>query len=547
MTHEQEQEVRRLEVLRDLDILDTEPELTFDRITRFCARNYRAPISLVSLVDEKRQWFKSAVGLDAKETPREQAFCAHAIHQDDIFFIPDATQDPRFADNPLVTGAPHIRTYVGAPLIARGDVKLGTLCLIYDEVTPISNETMDDLRDLACIVVDELELRQALTIAEHARRHAELADKAKSDFLAVMSHEIRTPLNGVLGMAEMLKSSNLAPDQAEMVETIASAGDALLDTLSKSLDLAKLDSGTMKVMSRPFKPAGLTAECIALFQGRAQQKGISLSMHSDFADGTMVIGDEKKISQILNNLISNAIKFTHLGGVRVHIRLAAKSEREAQLFLSVEDTGVGMSRSFQEKVFEPYTQEDATGGSGARGTGLGMSICNDLCTLMGGTIGVESDSGKGSTFLVGLPVEIATEVQAPSMVPDDQPRVLREATTARVLVVDDNEINRLVIARMLTHLGIQSHIVCNGLEAVEAWQANPFDTVLMDVHMPVMDGPTAAKEIRTLAASLSTVPQLRIIAVTADAMPDQVTALLAHGFDGHLEKPIQVNKLAEVF
>ena len=260
-------EADRLAELHHYQVLDTPPEIAFDRLTRLVARHFNMPIALVSLIDRERQWFKSRYGLDAQETPRDVAFCAHAITQNDVMVIHDATQDSRFAGNPLVVGAPTIRFYAGAPLTTKSGHKLGTICIIDHIPHPeFTEEQKKELAELSFIVIDEMELRLTARQAqqhienlnmtqkalEEARQKSELIMQEKSQFVATISHELRTPMNGILGMAYLLTNTPLNRTQQEYIDTINHSAQNLLLLINDVLDISKIEAGGLKIEHKPF-------------------------------------------------------------------------------------------------------------------------------------------------------------------------------------------------------------------------------------------------------------------------------------------------------
>ncbi len=256
-----ENEKERLDDLKNYAILDTLPEIDFDDFTKIAANIFGTPIALISLVDESRQWFKSSYGLGATETPREVAFCSHAILQDDVFVVPDSFKDERFHDNPLAVGAPHVRFYAGAPLKTPSGHKLGTLCVIDSTPREFDEEQKEILKALGRQVINQMELRLSL-------KEAKSAATTKASFLATMSHEIRTPLNGILGCADILLDSVKEEEDRKLVRTITGCGDTLLNLINGILDFSKLESGKMEIENEPFNLRENVDQIIHLFKSQ---------------------------------------------------------------------------------------------------------------------------------------------------------------------------------------------------------------------------------------------------------------------------------------
>lgn len=304
-----ENEVERLYALRSYGVLDTAPEEAFDRITRLASRLLKTPIALVSLVDENRQWFKSHHGIDATETPRDMAFCAHAILDDKPLVVNNALADNRFRANPLVEAAPNIRFYAGAPLVDSKGFKLGTLCAIdMIEHAEVSAEDLAILTDLAALVIDELELRVSIRKEQIANRH-------KTEFLANMSHEIRTPMNAIIGMTHLLLEQDLKPIERGYAETVAQSSEALLQIINDILDFSKIEAGKFELEHIAFDLQGLCEEVCATMSIKAAEKKLDLLLRYPYDAPRYVFGDAGRVRQILFNLIHNAIKFTEEGHV----------------------------------------------------------------------------------------------------------------------------------------------------------------------------------------------------------------------------------------
>ena len=390
-------ETARVRALRELRILDTGPEAPFDRITAIAAAHYEAPIALVSLVDETRQWFKSRIGLDVCETPRDISFCTHAIGSDLPLVVRDAAQHPEFAHNPLVTGPPHIRFYAGCPLVDPSGARLGTLCIIDREPRPdFGQADTAVLAALAALVVDEMELRLA-------RERAEADSRAKSDFIATMSHELRTPMTAVMGYLELLAETTLDQTQREYLDHVSGSGEHLLHLLNDILDLSRIEAGRLELVPEPFSPAALVTQAVSAFAAKARAKSLALAIDDAPPAGERFRGDHTRIRQIVYNLLSNAIKFTDEGDVAIGCRLLDGADGRRRLCLAVRDTGIGIPAGIQSILFDRFVQGDGCNTRKHYGAGLGLAICRELVVLMDGAIEVDSDGTNGSTFRVDLP------------------------------------------------------------------------------------------------------------------------------------------------
>ena len=374
-----------------------------------------------------------------------------------------------------------------------------------------------------------------------ARDTAETANEAKSAFLATMSHEIRTPLNGVLGMAQAMAADDLGAVQRERLDVIRQSGETLLAILNDVLDLSKIEAGRLELEDTEFDLAELARGAHAAFTAIAHKKGLSFDLIVEPSAKGIWKGDPTRIRQILYNLISNALKFTDAGEIRVTARRA-----DGRMELVVRDTGIGMSGETVEGLFAKFSQADASTTRRFGGTGLGLSICRELAALMGGTIAVVSAPGAGSTFTVrlDLPWLRTSSAQSAKSASPVEPATPPAVSALRVLAAEDNQINQLVLKTLLHQAGISPTVVEDGQACILAWEAGAWDVILMDVQMPVMDGLTAARAIRAREAETGR-PRTPILALTANAMAHQILTYFAAGMDGHVSKPIEAAKLFE--
>lgn len=379
---------------------------------------------------------------------------------------------------------------------------------------------------------------------ESAKIAAEAADKAKSAFLAQMSHEIRTPLNGVLGMAAAIANTSLDERQKRLVSVIQESGDTLLALLNDVLDLAKIESGKLEIETIDFSVSAIIRSAEAIFSTRAHEKGLSFSVSIDEVADNWCIGDPTRLRQIIYNLMSNAIKFTNEGDIKVRASGEKIGEGEIALCFEVEDSGIGIDENGIARLFQKFSQADSATTRKFGGTGLGLAISKQLANLMGGDIVVKSALGVGSifTFTVRVPIGQApaqTDAQTfnEALAIDGE-----DAKVLRILAAEDNANNRLVLKMFLEQVGVTPTFVENGALAVEAWKTADFDVILMDVQMPIMSGPEASSEIRKLERKTNRA-RTPIIALTANAMTHHVRECLLAGMDAHVAKPIQPDLL----
>ncbi|THD61649.1 MAG: response regulator [Phenylobacterium sp.] len=377
-------------------------------------------------------------------------------------------------------------------------------------------------------------LRQARQRAQQGELAAESANAAKSTFLATMSHEIRTPLNGVLGMAQAMAGDELSDRQRDRLSVIHRSGEALLAILNDVLDLSKIEAGKLELEQLEFELGELARGAYSAFTALANKKGLSFALDIEQARGRY-LGDPTRLRQILYNLISNALKFTEQGEIRV----TALRERD-MLQLSVRDTGVGIAPESLCKLFAKFDQLDSSTTRRFGGTGLGLAICRELAHLMDGEVAVTSELGLGSIFTLRAPLQWLGEEKTVVTVAEtvsEQP-----AIALRVLAAEDNAVNQLVLKTLLHQMGVEPTVVENGQLAVQAWETGDWDVILMDIQMPVMDGLTATAKIRAGEAATGR-PRTPIVALTANAMSHHVDQYATAGMDGHVAKPIQAAEL----
>jgi PAS domain S-box-containing protein len=382
-------------------------------------------------------------------------------------------------------------------------------------------------------ITDLVEAEMALV---QAKEDAEAANRAKSTFLATMSHEIRTPLNGVLGMAQAMAVDRLDDVQRERLGVIRGSGESLLAILNDILDLSKIEAGKLELEATEFDLVELVEGAHAAFISTAKGKGLSFVLAIDPNAEGVYLGDPTRVRQILYNLISNALKFTQLGGMRVHV-----SRSDDEVRLEVSDTGIGMNPQARARVFSKFVQADTSTTRQYGGTGLGLSICRELALLMDGDVEVTSELGEGSVFTARLPLRWLHQRQAVAPA-SAQPDQATRHGDIKVLAAEDNAMNQLVLKTLLNQAGVEPTLVANGRDCLDAWEAEDWDVILMDVLMPIMDGPTATRMIRAREAATKRT-RTPIIALTANAMTHQVTEYLAAGMDGHVSKPIEAGKL----
>jgi CheY-like chemotaxis protein/nitrogen-specific signal transduction histidine kinase len=394
--------------------------------------------------------------------------------------------------------------------------------------------------DITASKLAEAELHETNRRLEAATAQAEIANAAKSTFLANMSHEIRTPLSGMLGMTGLLRETPLTERQRDYADKIRTSGESLLAVLNDILDFSRMEAGKLDIEIVPFSLIEVIGNVVNIFESQTAEKKIGINTTIDPELPAALLGDPQRMTQVIANLMGNAIKFTATGGIQLGARVLRRTETEVELEISVQDTGIGMTEEELSRLFTAFNQADASTTRRFGGSGLGLAISRQFVELMGGTIRAESTPGKGSLFTVVISFLIDSGIGRTNLGRHpDTPR--KHFIDVRALVVEDHEINREIVVELLRRAGIKADIAINGIEAVEMVRTCDYDILFMDIQMPEMDGFTATRKIRNL--DREGVDRLPIMALSSHAIVGDREKSLAAGMNDHLTKPINPNTL----
>ncbi|MBD8542307.1 response regulator [Oxalobacteraceae sp. CFBP 8761] len=525
----------RLAVLDSFGILDTPPERSFDDVVRLVSQLLDAPIAAVNLIARGRQWFKSEIGLGTREMPLDNSICRHALLQQEQMIVTDTQNDPRFSCNPLVTADGGLRFYAGAVLRTRDGVPLGTLCVLDKKPRPegLTEQQQFMLTTLAHQVMSQIELRQALAEQEALNEALRRADQRKDEFLAMLAHELRNPLAPIVSAATMLSNFELQPSMVQRAaDIIARQAGHMTSLIDDLLDVSRVTRGKVELEFVELDLKDVLADAVEQVRPLIEKHGHRLVQEAA-PTPALVVGDRKRLVQVMTNLLSNAAKYTLEGG-RIEVRMAT---RGALIDLTIRDDGIGMSPELIASAFDLFAQGTRGLDRSQGGLGIGLALVRSLLKLHGGEVTAASDGpGCGSTFRVTLPLSSRAGAAAPAIGTDASQG---NPAALRIGVVDDNEDAAVTLALLLETLGHTVSVAHSARAALEALPAFEPDVCLLDIGLPEMNGFELARALRARPGTDHAI----LIAVTGYAQEKDRAEARAAGFHDLFAKPVDLEVL----
>lgn len=540
-------EAQRLAALAECEILETPPERAFDDLTRLASEICDTPIALIPLIAETHQWFKSRIGLDAPSTPRDVSFCAHAILSDSPLVVEDATRDPRFKDNPLVVGPPHIRAYAGAPVTTREGLRLGTLCVIDARPRTFSERQIASLVALAAQASAQLELRRTLKEMERtelelhrALRDANDANDAKSRFLTMLSVELRTPLNEILGAIGLLRRTELTDKQRRCAELASTSSLSLLSLVNNALDLCRVESGAVHLEAIPFDPRRLLDDVAQQVAPEADRAAVHLRATLDARAGAPLVGDPTRLRHILVNLCSHAIQLSNAGELELRATVVDSSASSQELRFDILDKSGRVPDARLEPIARALSTPGESTANRVERVGLGLALASRLGELMGAPIRVRPADRRESLFAFGVNLSVRER---------PLPRAAHAARPARrraVLAVND-PLTRAVALELLRSTGVDAIVATSRQEALRL-SSDPNARLLVVDELPTPADALSlvrdARRVHAMAPQPDAQP-LKSLFLTAHPSQDLAAEAAAAGVDDCAPFPLEPDEFLD--
>ncbi|ASJ70737.1 ATP-binding protein [Granulosicoccus antarcticus] len=539
-------EARRINELHSLDILDSDPEDEFDELVELAAQICGTPISLISLVDTDRQWFKARVGLKASQTGLQESVCAHAILSDDPLVIPDTTQDDRTSQNPLVHNDVHMRFYAGIPLVSNEQLPIGTLCVLDTVPRILDPQQVKALKVLANQVMARISLRATLKTERQLKQqvqqqHDKLlqmneqlreADESKDVYLAMLSHELRNPLSALHNGLSVIDADEQFADESDTVQMLKRQCTQLTRLLDDLLDVSRISRGKVSLSMQTITLRPILEHSLATVLADSRNKSQTLTLEPPI-DDVHINADTTRLTQMVVNLLSNAIRYTPEGG-EIHLSTAVTDNTVS---IKVRDTGQGIEAADTNRIFDPFIQVKNVRASGANGLGLGLALVRQLAQLHGGSIQVHSDGiGKGSTFTLNLPTASCASINTGST---DRQAAKTISSALDIVLTDDNLDSIRALARLLERRGHRVRLAETGQQALDAVAQQFPDVLLLDIGLPDISGHEIAGRLRQGYPDKA----LLLIASTGYGQAQDRLRSTNAGFDHHLVKPMNMDNL----
>ncbi len=491
-------EPARVAALHEYQILHKSEEAPFDEIVRLAAESCGTQVALINFCTGEKNWSKARVGTGIIEVNQDQSFCRKVIESKRCLVIADARNDPEFAAEPYVHQFPFVRAYLGVPLQNSDGVVLGSLCVIDTKPRKFTAKNIAQLEYFSRQIMTLMDLRKTqsalnATQKELSKQHQILFDakRHQREFLSSLSHEVRGPLNAILGLSEILLAEELPPYQSRLLNDLSRSGQGLIETLNAFLEHSKIEAGHFKLNLSFFSLKTFIEETLSPYEVLAQNKGLKFSHVLKLPDPCHCQADRVRIRQVLNNLVSNALKYTDSGSIRVEVECTDSREEESLFAFRVIDTGIGVHKNHFQQLFEPYLQ--VSGDSSKGGTGLGLSICRKIVESMGGQIGVESELGAGSNFWFMVAFKTSPAASNASVIPLNQ---AHPHLSGLILLLEDNSISSQVTLSFLEKSGLEVLSARTLDESIYLLDTHNFDLILMDLHLGAVLPSTLLHDVR---------------------------------------------------